>query len=408
MTKPLPTIVLIGHGMVGQRYLEALAERGATRTHRITVLCEEPRPAYDRVHLTSYFSGSTAEDLSMTPAGFMEEHGIALHLDDPAEHVDRDARTVTSRSGRVFPYDVLVLATGSYPFVPPVPGKDAPGCFVYRTIDDLDAIRAAAQGATGRPGVVIGGGLLGLEAANALRLLGMRPHVVEMASRLMAVQLDQGAGDVLAEMIGELGVTVHCSAVTEAIVAGPDGSVAGVRLADGTLLETELVIFSAGVRPRDELAEPAGLARAERGGFLVDQRCRTQDEHIWAIGECAAVEGRCYGLAAPGFAMAKVVADQLTGGGDAVFGGADMSTKLKLLGVDVASFGDAHATTPGALEFVRADRDAGTYARLVLSEDGRTLLGGVLAGDARAYPMLRALLGRELPGPVDQLLSPAG
>ncbi|MYT26889.1 FAD-dependent oxidoreductase, partial [Streptomyces sp. SID7760] len=189
---PTPAIVLIGHGMVGQRYLEALAERGATATHRITVLCEEPRPAYDRVHLTSYFSGSTPEDLSLTPAGFMERHGIELHLGDPAESIDRDARTVTSRSGRVIPYDVLVLATGSRPFVPPVPGKDAPGCFVYRTIEDLLAIEEYAR--TRTTGAVVGGGLLGLEAAGALSGLGLATRVVEFAPRLMPVQVDEGGG----------------------------------------------------------------------------------------------------------------------------------------------------------------------------------------------------------------------
>ncbi|MBT2383740.1 NAD(P)/FAD-dependent oxidoreductase [Streptomyces sp. ISL-11] len=402
------TLVIVGHGMAGHRLATDLLARDTTGTWRVTVLAEEPRPAYNRVGLSGYLNGRTEAALSLARPDFLADPRLDLRLGTPAAAIDRASRTVKTADGTVVPYDALVLATGSRPFVPPVPGHDLPGCFVYRTIDDLDAIRAAAEGARGRSGVVIGGGLLGLEAANALRLLGMRPHVVEMASRLMAVQLDQGAGDVLAEMIGELGVDVRCSAVTEAVEAGPDGSVAAVRLADGTVIETGLVIFSAGVRPRDELAEPAGLARAERGGILVDGRCRTEDEHIWAVGECAAVEGRCYGLAAPGFQMAKVVVDQLLGDGDSVFPGADMSTKLKLLGVDVASFGDAHGTTPGAMEFVRADKEAGTYARLVLAEDGRTLLGGVLAGDARPYPMLRSLVGRELTAPVEQLLAPKG
>lgn len=176
------TIVVVGHGMVGQRFLEALADRGLTATAgaaRVVVLCEEPRAAYDRVQLTSYFSGKTPGDLSLVEQGFMERHGFELRVGDPAESLDREARTVTARSGETFRYDTLVLATGSYPFVPPVPGKDSKGCFVYRTIEDLLAIEEYAKTAT--TGAVVGGGLLGLEAAGALKGLGLDTHVVEFA-----------------------------------------------------------------------------------------------------------------------------------------------------------------------------------------------------------------------------------
>ncbi|MCD9143585.1 NAD(P)/FAD-dependent oxidoreductase [Streptomyces albireticuli] len=402
------TLVIVGHGMIGHRVATDVLARDTAGEWRVTVLAEESRPAYNRVALSTYLGGRAAAALTLARPDFLDDPRLDLRLSTPVAAIDRDSRTVKTADGTAVPYDALVLATGSRPFVPPVPGHDLPGCFVYRTLDDLDAIRAAAEGSEGRPGVVIGGGLLGLEAAGALRKLGMKAHVVEMAPRLMAVQLDQGGGDILARMIRELGVEVHCSAVTEAVEAGPDGSVSGVRLADGTLLETDLVVFSAGIRPRDDLAEQAGLRRAERGGFLVDNRLRTEDDRVWAVGECAAVEGRCYGLATPGYQMAKVVVEQLLDGDDAagsVFDGADMSTKLKLLGVDVASIGDAHATTPGAIEYVQADPAAGTYAKLVLAEDGRTLLGGVLAGDAKPYPLLRSLLNRELPAPVDQMLA---
>ncbi|MEV0700446.1 nitrite reductase large subunit NirB [Saccharopolyspora sp. NPDC050389] len=398
------TLVVVGHGMVGHRLVETLRERDAGDTWRIVVLGEEPRPAYDRVALSSYLDGKSAEDLSLAGHELLDDPLVDLRLETAATGIDRAARTVSTSDGSELCYDALVLATGSRPFVPPVPGHDLDGCFVYRTIEDLDAIRAAAT--EGEPGVVIGGGLLGLEAANALRLLGMRAHVVEMAPRLMPLQVDEGGGQVLGRLVGDLGLTIHCGAATKSIDG--DGRVRGVTLADGTVIETDVVVFSAGVRPRDELAELAGLARAERGGFLVDESCRTSDENIWAIGECAAVEGRCYGLVAPGYSMAEGVAEQLLALGDGAFPGADLSTKLKLLGVDVASFGDAHGQTDGALEVVYANNAAGTYAKLVLSDDARILLGGVLVGDASAYSVLRPLIDRELPAPPEQLLLPAG
>ncbi|MEU5846749.1 nitrite reductase large subunit NirB [Saccharopolyspora shandongensis] len=398
------TLVVVGHGMVGHRLVEALRERDADGTWRIVVLGEESRPAYDRVALSSYLDGKSAEDLSLVGHELLDDPMVDLRLGTAATGIDRTARTVSTSDGSRLNYDALVLATGSRPFVPPVPGHDLDGCFVYRTIEDLDAIRAAAT--EGEPGVVIGGGLLGLEAANALRLLGMRAHVVEMAPRLMPLQVDEGGGQVLGRLVGDLGLTVHCGAATKSIDG--DGRVRGVTLADGTVIDTDVVVFSAGVRPRDELAELTGLARAERGGFLVDASCRTSDENIWAIGECAAVEGRCYGLVAPGYSMAEGVAEQLLALGEGTFPGADLSTKLKLLGVDVASFGDAHAQVDGALEVVYANNAAGTYAKLVLSDDARILLGGVLVGDATAYSVLRPLIDRELPAPPEQLLLPAG
>ncbi|MER5542969.1 nitrite reductase large subunit NirB [Streptomyces sp. NPDC002589] len=405
-----PTIVLVGHGMVGQRFLEALAERGLTATHRVVVLCEEPRPAYDRVALTSYFSGRTPEELSLTDGEFIALHGIELHLDDPAETVDREARKVTARSGQVFDYDVLVLATGSYPFVPPVPGKDAAGCFVYRTIEDLLAIEKYAK-TKATTGAVVGGGLLGLEAAGALKGLGLTSHIVEFAPRLMPVQVDEGGGAALLRTIEDMGLTVHTGVGTQEIVTDDAGAVTGMKLSDGSELATDLVVFSAGVRPRDQLARDCGLAVGERGGITVDEQCRTvSDPHVFAIGECAlAADGRVYGLVAPGYEQAETAAatiaedeiEQLT------FTGADLSTKLKLLGVDVASFGDAHGTTEGCLDVVYSDSRAGLYKKLVIGRDG-TLLGGILVGDAEAYGTLRALTGSVPPLSPESLVLPAG
>lgn len=402
-----PTLVLVGHGMVGQRFLEALAERGLTDTHRVVVLCEEPRPAYDRVQLTSYFSGRTPDELSLTDTEFIARHGIELHLGDPAEHIDRDTRTVTARSGLQVTYDALVLATGSYPFVPPVPGKDATGCFVYRTIEDLLAIEEYAK-KHATTGAVVGGGLLGLEAAGALRGLGLDTHVVEFAPRLMPVQVDEGGGAALLRTITGMGLSVHTGVGTQEILTGgEDGAVRAMKLSDGSELATDLVVFSAGVRPRDQLARDMGLTVGERGGITVDEHCRTSDPAVYAIGECAqAVDGRVYGLVAPGYEMAQTVAASIASE-EGQFTGADLSTKLKLLGVDVASFGDAHGAADGCLDVVYSDSRSGTYKKLVVGPEGE-LLGGILVGDAEAYGTLRALTGSVPPVAPEQLVLPAG
>ncbi len=397
--------------MVGQRFVEALKDRDTERQWRVTVLSEEPRGAYDRVNLSSCFEGAAPEELNLVPDGCYGTGGYELKLGESATAIDRAARTVTCGSGAVLSYDALVLATGSYPFVPPVPGADLPGCFVYRTAADVAAIRAAAAARSdgrnkGRlAGLVVGGGLLGLEAARALRLLGMSPHVVELAPRLMPLQVDEGGGALLRHLIEELNVTVRLGTSVRDIV--PDGERLLATLADGTEFDLDLVVFAAGVRPRDQLARAAGLAVGQRGGIVVDEGCRTSDEAVYAIGECACAGGRVYGLVAPGYAMAEVLADRLCGGA-ATFTGADTSTKLKLLGVDVASFGDALASEKGALEVTVNDPVARSYAKLVVSGDAQTLLGGVLVGDTTRYGLLRPLVGRPLPGDPVTLITPAG
>ncbi len=263
---------------------------------------------------------------------------------------------------------------------------------------------------------MIGGGLLGLEAANALRSFGLHAHVVEMAPRLMAQQLDEAGGALLGRMIGDLGITVHTGVGTESIQPAQrnrpvrrsaENEAVRVTLSDGTVIDTGLVVFAAGVRPRDELARDAGLELAERGGVLTDLSCATRDCSIYAVGEVAAIDGRCYGLVGPGYTSAEVVADRLLGGA-AEFPDADMSTKLKLLGVDVASFGDAMGVTPDCLEVAVNDAVNQTYAKLVLSDDAKTLLGGILVGDASAYGVLRPMVGEALPGDPMALIAPAG
>ncbi|ALG06732.1 nitrite reductase large subunit NirB [Kibdelosporangium phytohabitans] len=397
------TLVIVGYGMVGHRLAQAMRDRDVHGAWRITVLAEETRPAYDRVALSSYVHTWDAGDLTL-PAVV----GVDLRLGEAALEIDRVKREIITSKGERVTYDALVLATGSAPFVPPVPGRELPGCFVYRTIDDLDAIREAveAAGRTGRrAGMVLGGGLLGLEAANALRGMGLSPHVVELAPRLMPIQVDDGGAGLLRDLVQKLDLTVHTG--TSAQVIERDGQRMVVKLTSGVELDVDVVVFSAGIRPRDDLARAMGLTVGQCGGVVVDEGCRTGDANVYAIGECACVAGMVYGLVAPGYAMAEVVADRLLGG-TATFPGADTSTKLKLLGVDVASFGDAHATTEGALEVVFNDAVAGTYAKVVVSDDAKTLLGGILVGDASAYTMLRPLVGRAISGDPAALVAPAG
>ncbi len=404
------TLVVAGNGMVGHKLLEILVERGATAEWDLVTFCEERRPAYDRVGLSSFFSGTSADELSMVAEGFFDQLGLTVHLSDAVVSIDRAAGEVVSAQGRRVAYDALVLATGSYPFVPPIAGNDAPGCFVYRTIDDLEAIREYAAGC--QTGAVVGGGLLGLEAANALRNLGLTTHVVEFADRLMPVQVDDGGGSVLRRRIEDLGVAVHTGMATTEILADEAGHVAGMRFKEGDDLPVGMVVFSAGIRPRDQLARDAGLAIGERGGVVVDEACRTSDPRIFAVGECALYAGRIFGLVSPGYQMARVAADRILGG-EATFTGADMSTKLKLMGIDVASFGDAFATGEGCEAITYRDPVANVYKRLVLGppdrRGDRAVAGGILVGDATVYQTLLQMCRGDMPTPrhPEELIFPA-
>ncbi len=397
-------VVVAGNGMVGHKLVETLLDRDGGASVEITVFGEEDRVAYDRVGLSSFMSGTTAEELSLVTPGDYDP--INLHLGDAIVAIDREAKTVTSGTGTTVAYDVLILATGSSPFVPPITGNDLPGCFVYRTIDDLEAIKAASAGK--RVGAVIGGGLLGLEAANALKLLGLETHVIEFAPRLMPLQVDDGGGATLRAHIEALGITVHTATGTQEIVAGADGRVGQMRFADDSSLDVDVLVFSAGIRPRDALARACGLEVGERGGVIVDGACRTSDLSIYAIGEVALAEGRIWGLVAPGYDMARAAADQILGG-ELTFGGADLSTKLKLMGVDVASFGDAFASGDGARSITFNDPIKKIYKRLVVNNDATQVLGGVFVGDASAYQMLLQMARGDMPTPEhpEQLIFPA-
>ena len=399
-------LIVIGNGMVGHHFLEQLAESGQADGFHVIVLGEERHIAYDRVHLSEYFQGKSADDLAFSTADQYAQWGFELRLNTAATAIDREARTLTLDSGETLPYDKIVLATGSYPFVPPIEGNDREDCLVYRTLGDLDAIREAAS--RSNTGVVVGGGLLGLEAANALRELDLDTAVVEFAPRLMPVQVDEEGGGILREKIEELGVQVLTGRATQRIEAGTNARHQMV-FQDDRLLETDLVVFSAGIRPRDELARDAGLTMGERGGVVIDDHCRTSDPDVLAIGEVALWNDSIFGLVGPGYQMAKAALDTLTGG-DRAFTGADMSTKLKLMGVDVGAIGDAHGNqNPGARFYRYTNGIAQEYRKLVVSADGKQLLGAMLVGDNSYYDTLLqyALNGLELPDNPESLILPA-
>lgn len=399
-------LVVVGNGMVGHHFIEQLIELGGLDEYDITVFGEEVNLAYDRVHLSDYFNGATAEDLAMTTSDYYLNHGVTFYTNTRVIALDREQKLVLIEDGEAVSYDKLVLATGSYPFVPPIPGYQRENTFVYRTLDDLDAIKACADKV--KTGTVVGGGLLGLEAANALKNLGLETNVVEFAPRLMPVQLDETGGAVLKEMIEGLGVSVLTATATNDIVDG-EQAYHRMNFAGGDFLETDLILFSAGIRPRDELARQSELELGERGGIVINNQCITSDADIYAIGECALWEGRIYGLVAPGYTMAKTAAGHLMRNVGAAFTGADMSTKLKLLGCDVGSIGDAHATSQGARSFIYQDQVNQEYRKLVVSEDGKKVIGAVLVGDNSYYDTLLQyyLNGIDLPEQAQSLILPA-
>ncbi|PSW18157.1 nitrite reductase large subunit [Photobacterium sanctipauli] len=399
-------LVVIGNGMVGHRYIEELVDKAELDNFDVTVFCEEPRVAYDRVHLSSYFSHHTADELSLVKEGYYEKHGINVLIGERAITINRAQKIIHSSSGREVRYDKLIMATGSYPWVPPIKGNEGKDCFVYRTIEDLKAIEATAK--RSKSGVVVGGGLLGLEAAGALKALGVETHIIEFAPVLMAEQLDPQGGEQLRKKIEKLGVNVHTSKNTTEIVASGDNARNTMNFADGTSLEVDFIVFSTGIRPQDKLAMQCGLATGRRGGIAVNDSCVTSDPDVYAIGECASWNETFYGLVAPGYKMAQVAVSHLIGE-DNQFEGADMSAKLKLLGVKVGSIGDANGRTPNCKSYVYLDESEEVYKRIIVSEDGKKLLGAVLVGDTSDYGNLLQLKLNEieLPKHPDTLILPA-
>ncbi len=388
------TIVVIGNGMVGLRFCEKLIEFDREKRYRIVTFCEEPRAAYDRVGLTSFFAHRDAEKLMLARMEWYEEQGIELHIGDRASQIDRTKRLVCSNKGVEIEYDKVVIATGSYPFVPPVPGIDKIGVFVYRTIEDLK--RIIKYGSKVKKAAVLGGGLLGLEAAKAVMDLGLETHVVERNAQLMPRQIDEQGSRILVSKIEALGTKVHLGKNTEAILG--NGSVKGIQFSKDEILDIDMIVVSAGIRPRDELARDANLDVHPRGGVIVNDRLQTSDPDIFCIGEAALHGGTVYGLVAPGYEMAETLAANLTGG-EMLFQGTDLSAKLKLMGIDVASFGDFEADAEETQAIAFNDPIGGIYKKLIFSKDGTRLLGGMLVGDASDYGMLSIMAQGDTPLP---------
>jgi nitrite reductase (NADH) large subunit len=389
--------------MVSQRFCAELRQRSNAESTRVVVFGEEPWPAYDRVQLTKYFELDSVDPLLLATRDWYAEQDIELRTSSRVVTVDTAAREVVTEAGERCAYDHLVLATGSSAFVPRMPGIDRPGVFVYRTLDDLDAIREHAKGATRC--AVLGGGLLGLEAARAVQNCGVETHVVEMADRLMPRQLDAIGGRLLRRAIERMGVPVHVGCASREVLGDPGVT---ALLTPTEELPFDMIVVSAGIRPRDELARQAGIAVGERGGIVVDDTLATDVPDVYAIGECALHRGMIYGLVAPGYDMAEALARSMTGDAEACFEGADLSCKLKLMGVDVASFGDPFADEADSEAQVVAFQDftAGVYKKLILDASAQRVLGGMLLGDASAYGTLAhyARTGEVIPGAPEELL----
>ncbi len=405
-------IIVVGNGMVGFKFCEKFISKQGQEKYQITVFGEEPRRAYDRVHLSEYFAGKTAEDLSMSTATWYEENNITLNTSELVIDINKENKTITTHLDKIHSYDYLVLATGSSAFVPPIEGVEKEGVFVYRTIEDLDAIMAYASkikknGAT--EAAVLGGGLLGLEAAKAVRDLGLNPHVVEFAPRLMPRQLDKGASNMLRSKIEELNIKIHLSKSTQFIDG--DNAITGMMFEEEELLKVDMLVISAGIKPRDELGRSAGLEVGVRGGIVVNNKMQTSDPNIFAIGEVALYNHMIYGLVAPGYEMADVAAEQIMQGEKTMRESIDMSTQLKLIGVEVASFGDPFIEHQDGTPIVYENKLTGIYKRINISKDGKKLLGGILVGDSSDYNSLYQIYinGMAIPkNPEDLILGARG
>jgi nitrite reductase (NADH) large subunit len=395
------TIVVIGNGMVGHRFVEKLVEYDIDHRYRLVTFCEEPRAAYDRVGLSKFFAHQDAQQLMLADPAWYTAKGVTLYVGEKAAQIDRDRKVVVSANGREIPYDHVVLATGSSPFVPPAPGINKQGVLVYRTIEDSEQM--IAYGKQSKKCAVIGGGLLGLEAAKACVDMGLETHVIEFASRLMPRQLDENGSKMLLKQIEQLGVIVHLNTGTKEVLG--EDRVSGLLFNDGQSLDVDMVVVSAGIRPRDELARSCGIEVGQRGGVVVNDTLQTSDPAITAIGEVALVRGMIYGLVAPGYEMADALARNFTGESK-TFTGADLSTKLKLMGVDVASFGSYEQPADAARSIVFEDPVGGIYKKLVVSLCGTKLLGGMLVGDASDFMKLLSITrkGAPLDCPAGELL----
>ena len=408
----MKTILVVGNGMVGYKFCEKFVAKEGSENYKIIVFGEEPRPAYDRVHLSEYFENKDAKALEMAPRSWYEENGVELITNVRVSDISRKSKTITTTNDDKYSYDYLVLATGSSAFVPPIKGIEKEGVFVYRTIEDLDdtmnyVAKLKAEG-TQKKAAILGGGLLGLEAAKALVDMGLDTSVVEFAPRLMPRQLNDDASKSLQTKLEALGIEILLSKATQQLTG--DEAMTGMQFSEDETVPFDMLLVSAGIRPRDELAKTCDLEMGTRGGIVVSNDMRTSDADIFAIGECALLNNMIYGLVAPGYDMAEVVVEQLLGDKEAAMPTEiDMSTKLKLSGIDVASFGDALNENDG-LEIVYENAFQGIYKSIIVNKEGTSLLGGIMVGDASDYSMLHQIFlnGMAIPENPEQLILPAG
>ncbi|WP_430908348.1 nitrite reductase large subunit NirB [Maribacter sp. 2-571] len=406
----MKTIVVVGNGMVGYKFCEKFVAQATKEDYQLVVFGEEPRVAYDRVHLSEFFEDGDAERLALAPKIWYEEHGIHLHINEQVTEINRKDKTLGTSKGDRYTYDTLVMATGSVPFVPPIRGVEKKGVFVYRTIEDLEETLAYAETVKGGKAAILGGGLLGLEAAKAVMDMGLEPHVVEFAPKLMPRQLDTRSSKVLQVKLESMGIHVHLSKATNQILG--NGSITGMEFGEDDILDVDMLVVSAGIRPRDELGKNAGLEMGTRGGIVVNDRMQTSDPDILAIGEVALYNQMIYGLVAPGYEMAQVAVDQILGKSEARMAAEiDMSTKLKLIGVDVASFGIPFMPADKGHSIIFENKTESLYKRINVTHDGKKLLGGILVGDAADYNMLLQLYQNEMAlpeNPEDLILGSRG
>ena len=380
-----PSLVVVGNGMAGMRTVEELLAL-APGLYDITVFGAEPRVNYNHIMLSPVLAGEkTAEEIVLHPRSWYEEHGITLHAGDPVVAIDRKRRIVRAQSGREVAYDRLLLATGSQPFIVPVPGADLPGVVGFRDLDDVDTMLQAAR--EGRHAVVIGGGLLGLEAANGLLRRGMDVTVVHLTGSLLNQQLDVDASLLLKGALEGRGLRIRLGAETEAILG--DGKVQKVRFKDGAEAPADLVVMAAGVRPNVVLARAAGL-HVERA-IVVDDTLQSYDPRVYAVGECVQHRKATFGLVAPIWDQARVCAAHLAGLGHRRYVQQATATKLKVTGIDLYSAGDI-VGGPATQDLVLRDRRAGVYKRLVL--EGNRITGAVLYGDVADGPWYFDLIQR--------------
>ena len=380
-------VIVVGNGNVGAAFIDSLAERAGDAV-QITVYGEEPTGAYDRIRLSEYMAGSAGlSELGMRPRQWYEERGIDLRLGVRVVEINTTSQMVRGSDGDWLAYDKLVIATGSSAAVPDLPGKNREGVFVFRTVEDVERMLEALP----EKAAVIGGGLLGLEAAYGLHCRGAQVSVVEMSGHLMAQQLDETAGLMLLREIEGLGISVHTGAMTEEISG--NGRVEGMRLAGGEFIEADTVVICTGIRPNVALAKESGLEVGR--GIVVDEYLRTSADNVYAIGECTEFEGELIGLVAPGIAQMRVALSHILGKETEPYRKSATSTRLKVMGIDLASAGDVYGSEPGCDSLVSSNPLEGTYRKAVI-RDGVTA-GYVLFGDVCASTQLADAVKRGAP-----------